>query len=222
MKNIINAFIVLAVLFISKTSQAQQVNWRNLTSDKSHLINVYTGWDYGTVAGIGYGQKLNTTLPIVLNMEYSSAFGKKIFDDFKIKLGGQAEVLKLNNFSASVKAYGIFRRYENELVRLLNFGSEFAANIGYYKTKWYVAGEFGFDKAIVTHIKNSEEMKSNYPGSQDGWYVPTGGNFFYGVISGYSFNSNDVYVKIGKTVTQDFTTTATVPVYLQIGYNRRF
>ena len=222
MKNLQSAFIILFILLISKTSSAQQINWRNLQDNKPHIVNVYMGWDYSTVAGIGYGQKLKTKLPVVLNMEYSFPFGENIFDDFKTKLGGQAEVLKMDNFSVSVKAYGIFRRYENDLVRLVDFGSEFSTNFGYYKTNWYIAGEFGFDKAIATNIKNTDEMKTMYPDVQDGWYVPTGGNFNFGIVSGYSFKSNDLYVKIGKSMTQDFKTTPAVPYYLQIGYNRRF
>jgi hypothetical protein len=215
---------LIAIIFfgISNTSRAQQVNWRNLQDSNAHIINVNMGWDYATVAGIGYGQKLKTHLPIVLNMEYSFPFGNDIFDDFKTKIGAQAELLHLNNFSVSLKAYGLFRRYANEYVRLINFGSEFSTNFGYYKTHWYIAGEFGFDKAIATNIKNSDAMKNLYPDVQDGWYVPTGGNFFYGIVSGYSFKYNDLYAKIGMTTTQDFKTEPGVPYYLQIGYNRRF
>ena len=222
MKKIQSALIILAIIMISKTSSAQQVNWRTLNDTKPHIANVNLGWDYSTAAGIGYGQKLRTTLPILLNIEYSLPFGNTIFDDFKTKLGGQAEVLHLDNFSVSVKAYGIFRRYENKYVRLVDFGSEFATNFGYYRNNWYVAGEFGFDKAIATNIKNSEEMKTIYPGVQDGWYVPTGGNFNFGIVSGYSFANNDLYAKIGTRMTEDFKSSPTVPYYLQIGYNRRF
>jgi len=222
MKKVQSAFIILSILMISKTSSAQQINWRNLDNNKPHIVNVNMGWDYSTTAGIGYGQKLKTTLPVVLNIEYSFPFGNNIFDDFKTKFGGQAEVLHMESFSVSVKVYGVFRRYENDLVRLVDFGSEISTNFGYYKSNWYVAGEVGFDKAIATNIKNSNEMKSNYPNVQDGWYVPTGGNFNFGVVSGYSFNSNDLYLKIGVTVTEDFKSRPTVPYYLQIGYNRRF
>ena len=222
MKKIKSAFIILSILMISKTSSAQQVNWRNLDNNKPHIVNVNMGWDYSTVAGIGYGQKLKTTLPLVLNIEYLFPFGNNMFDDFKTKFGGQAEVLHMESFSVSVKVYGVFRRYENDLVRLVDFGSEFSTNFGYYKLNWYVAGDVGFDKAIATNIKNSNEMKSIYPNVQDGWYVPTGGNFNFGIVSGYSFNSNDLYLKIGVTVTEDFKTRPTVPYSLQIGYNRRF
>jgi hypothetical protein len=222
MKNLKSACIILFVLMISKTSSAQQINWRSLNSNQPHIVNVNMGWDYATGAGIGYGQKLNTGMPIILNIEYSFPFGDHLFDDFKTKLGGQAEILHIDQFSVSVKAYGIFRRYENNFARLLNFGSAFSTNFGYYKSNWYIAGEVGFDKAIATNIKNSEEMKTMYPDVQDGWYLPTGGNFNYGIVSGYSFKNNDLYVKIGRTVTQDFKTAPTVPWYMQIGYNWRF
>src|SRR4051794_4007059 len=172
MKNIIIAVIALAILTIPRICQSQQINWQNFKDGKAHIANINAGWDYGMVAGIGYGQKLKTRLPIVVNIEYSSPFGRNMFDDFKTKLGGQVQVFKVNNFIASAKAYGVFRRYQNDYVRLINFGSEFSGNVGYYKPKWYLAGEFGFDKAITTQIKNSEKMKTIYPNIQDGWYVP--------------------------------------------------
>jgi hypothetical protein len=222
MKKIQCALIILTILMISKTSSAQQINWRNLNDNKPHIVNVQMGWDYATVVGVGYGQKLKTTLPVVLNIEYSSPFGKDMFDEFKTKFGGQTEVLHMDNFSVSVKIYGVFRRYQNDLVRMASFGSEFSTNFGYYKTNWYVAGDIGFDKAIATNIKNSGEMKTIYPYVQDGWYVPTGGNFNLGIVSGYSFSSNDLYVKIGIHVTEDLRSSPAVPYYLQIGYNRRF
>ena len=102
---------------------------------------------------------------------------------------------------------------------MINFGSEFTATAGFYKNKWYAAGELSFDKAIVTHIKHSDLMKQYNPDVQSGWYIPTGGNFLYGLQGGYSFKRNDVYAKIGKTVSQDFKTTSMVPFYFQLGWN---
>ena len=222
MKKIQSALIILSVLLISKPSSAQQINWRNLNDAKPHILTIYTGWDYGTVAGIGYGQKLKTALPVVLNIEYSFPFGHDLFDDFKTKFGGLTEVLHTDNFSVSLKVNGIFRRYQNDLVRIASFGSEFSTNFGYYQTNWYVAGDVGFDKAIATNIKNSDAMKSVYPDVQDGWYTPTGGNFNLGIASGYAFHSNDVYLRMGIHLTEDLKSAPSVPYYVQIGYNRRF
>jgi len=220
MKNIIS--ITVMVMLFALNATAQNINWKSFKENQNHIAAVNIGFDNSFSAGIGYGYKLKTKQPIVFNAEYSMPFGNNLVDDFKTKLGGQMEVVRIKNFAAAIKAHGIFRRYHSGLVTMSNFGSEFAANIGYYKTRWYAAGEFGFDKAIVTNIKNSSLMKDMYPAVRDGWYIPTGGNFFYGIQGGYSFGSNDLNLKIGKTVTQDFKTTAMLPVYLQLGFNRRF
>ena len=216
--------ILAAVAFFGTVNilPAQNINWRGLHAEQIHLINLNVGWDYGSTIGIGYGYKLKTAIPIVLNVDFSLPFGSRLLDDFKVKVGGQAELLRRGNFSATVKAYGIFRRYQNVLARLLNFGSEFSGVCGYFQPAWYAAAEFGFDKAITTHIKNSARMREDFPEVRDGWYIPTGGNFFYGIQAGYSFERYDVYLKFGKTVTQDLKTTALIPFYLQLGLNSKF
>lgn len=216
------AFSIALIVLAAQSVFSQNINWNNFQEGHSHMVNLNMGLDYGFTAAVGYGYKLNVNRPILLNIEYSSPLGKNLVDDFKTKLGGQIEVGKIRNFHAAAKVYGIFRRYQSNLATLTNFGSEFAATIGYYKRKWYVAGEFGFDKAVITNIKNSSVMKENYPGIKDGWYIPAGGNFFYDLQGGYSFGSSDVFLSIGKTVAQDLNTTATLPIYFRIGFDRKF
>src|SRR4030095_1352379 len=203
-------------------SFAQNINWKNLQPYEKHVLNLNVGFDNATSVGIGYGYHFDTKMPLLLNAELSLPFGDKVFDDSKLKLGGQLNVLTLGNFYTTVKAYGIIRRYENDLARLFNFGSEFSATTGYYREKWYAVGEFGFDKAIVTHIKHSDLMKQYNPNVESGWYIPTGGNFFYGRQGGYSFDRNEVYAKVGRVLTQDFKTTPLVPYYFQLGWNMKW
>ena len=95
---------------------------------------------------------------------------------------------------------------------------------GYYQPHWHVAVEIGFDKAIVTHFKHSESFKQNvYALVQDGWYSPaTGGNLTYGLQGGLSFKKMDVFLKAGRVITEDFTTTPQVPFYAQLGVDYRF
>lgn len=214
--------LMLAVTVFAANSNGQNINWRSLQEQK-YVASVNFGMDYGTIVGVGFGYQFKTRLlPIMANAEFSLPAGDKIFDDFKLKVGGQAEVLHLGNFSTTVRAYGIIRQYQNSLTTITNYGSEFSAIAGFYKSKWYAAGEFGFDKAITSHIRNSETMKGHFPGVKDGWYVPTGGNFFYGIQSGFSFGKMDINLKVGKTIAQGFKTSAYMPVYLQIGVNKRF
>lgn len=219
MKNLNNILLAAILTCQLNISFAQNVNWKNLQPSQKHIISLNAGFDHGTVVGVGYGYKLNTKIPLILNLEYSMPFGDKVFDDFKTKIGGQLNIVRANNLFATVKAYGIVRRFENELARMLNFGSEFYATAGFYKNKWYAAGELGFDKAIVTHIKHSDLAKEYNPEIQSGWYIPTGGNFMYGLQGGFSFKNNDVYAKIGRTVSQDFKTRTLVLYYFQVGWN---
>ncbi len=103
-----------------------------------------------------------------------------------------------------------------------SFGSDFSGTLGYYRTKWFLAGEVGFDKAIVTNLKHSQSYREIYPDVTDGWYSPpSGGNFYYGLQAGFSFKQHDIYVKAGKIITQDFKTEPRVPFFAQIGYNFR-
>lgn len=212
--------LAISILFTKNSLNAQNINWGSLQKKEKHIFNVNTSLEYGWTFGGGYGYQLKTKLPIVLSTEYSFPGGNILLDDFKTKIGGTIRFAKVDNFQFSAKLHGVFRRYENTLSRLVNFGSDMSAAAGYYKKKWYVAAEAGFDKAIVTHFKHSQEYKNNFPDVQDGWFEPsTGGNFYYGIQSGISFKQHDIYLKAGRTVTQDFRTSPLIPFYAQLGYN---
>src|SRR5688572_31408225 len=57
---------------------------------------------------------------------YTTLFrsGEKLLDDFKTKIGGYTRLYEVGNFMFSAKIHGVFRRYENSSVRLLNFGGD--------------------------------------------------------------------------------------------------
>jgi hypothetical protein len=221
MRNIL--IITILLYLLSNTLNAQNINWRAFNQEQKQIIGINAGLDYGLTYGVNYGRKLNTKLPMVLNGELSFPSGNKVLEDFKVKMGVQCEVIHSGNFSATLKVNGIFRRFENDYARLLNFGSEFAGVAGYYKPRWYVAGELSFDKAIITHIKHLPAAIENNPDLTTGWYIPTGGNFAYGIQSGIALGEkNDLNLKIGRVISQNFKTEPTLPFYLQIGYSRWF
>ncbi|MBB4801071.1 hypothetical protein HNP37_001110 [Flavobacterium nitrogenifigens] len=220
MKAIVALITFLISLLTTHISQAQTINWESLQENQKHILSVNVGWDYSFVYGLSYGFHLKTKMPIILESSISLASGEVIFDDFKTKFGGQINFYQINNFRFNASLHGIYRRYGNPLVTLQNFGADAGIVIGYYKPKWFASGEFGFDKAIVTHFKHSDIYKDVYPDVKNGWYEPsTGGNFNFGVQGGYSFGRNDIILRAGKVVTQDFKTTPLIPFYVQVGYN---
>lgn len=210
--------LLFFALFCAQKGQAQTVNWGNFQQTK-HLVFVETGWEHGLIYGVAYGYQLHFNIPVLLNAHVSIPSGTKLFDDLKVKTGAQVVFLNKPNLKGSIALNGVFRTYESPLVRLANFGSEMKGTLGYFKPKWFVAGEFGFDKAIVTHFKHSDSFRENiYQAVQDGWYEPaTGGNFLYGIQTGLSRRKFDLSLRIGKVVTQDFKTTPLLPYYLGVG-----
>ena len=201
-------------------ANAQTLNWKNLSEEQKHIVNLNVGIDYGATLGVAYGYHVKSSVPLVLNAEFSMPAGANLFDDFSTKMGAQARIFEWKSFCFSGEVQGIFRRYQTPYVRLMNFGSEFSGTFGYYRHSWFAAAQVGFDKAIVTQFKNSELLKENYPGIQNGWYQPaTGGNFFYGIQGGYSFSNFDVYMKTAKVIQQDFKTSPLIPFYAQLGVN---
>ncbi|WP_233431360.1 hypothetical protein [Flavobacterium tructae] len=219
MKTILLISIFIFSIFIGKT-YSQTLNWENLKENQKHILNVNAGWEHSFVYGLAYGYHLKTKLPIVVEASFSLPSGETVFDDFKSKIGGQINLYQINHFRFNAAIHGIYRRYENPLVTLQNFGADATAIIGYYKPKWFAAGEFGFDKAIATHFKNSAIYKEVYPDVKNGWYEPsTGGNFNYGIQAGYSFRRSDLTLRLGKVITQDFKTEPLIPLYFQLGYN---
>ena len=224
MKNLIIRIVILSLTIFYGSAKAQTINWASMKEENKHLVNANLGWDYSVSYSLGYGYQFKIlTLPTLANLEYSAPSGDKKLDDFKSELGIQVRLFELNNFQFSTKIHGVFRRYESNMVRLVNFGSNMSAIAGYYREIWFVAAEGGFDKAIVTHFQHSQRAKGRYPDVIGGWYQPaTGGNLYYGLQTGFSFWKNDLYVKAGKVINQNLKTTPLLPYYFQFGYNFKF
>jgi len=219
MKSII---IATGLFCFLQTVSAQTINWQTIDSSK-HVVTAGFEWDYSIAYSVGYAYQLNSKLPIVLNFNFIIPSGKNLLDDFKTKIGGQIVLLNQSNIKGTIALNGIYRRYENDLVRLQNFGSEMRGTFGYYKPKWFVAVEVDFDKAIITHFKHSNMCREDiYQNVKNGWYdSATGGNFSYGLQTGYSFKKADITLNFGRVITQNFKTSPMIPFYLRLGYNHK-
>jgi hypothetical protein len=194
-----------------------------LGEEQRNVVQMHAGFDYGATVQVGYARSFTLVRPVIAGLEYSFPMGSTLTDDFKVRLGGQVEVVEIDGFSATIKIYSNFRRYQTQLVRIVSFGSDFALLAGYYSATWYAAGELGFDKAIATQLKHSDIMRMNFPGIRDGWYVPTGGNWYYGVQGGKTIGEIlEVSLRLGATNAQFDDENAAMPVYLQLGVGVKF
>lgn len=220
MKFFIKALFLLLNLAFVMIAESQTLNFASIDTS-TQIIHGDIGWDYGSSFSFGYIHKLPQIEKLSFHTNLSVPFGRKVIDDFKFKVGGQFVVFERKNWKGSVVFNGIYRRCENPLVRLQNIGGELKGVFGFYRPKWFIASELGFDKAILTHFKHSNTFREYvYSEVKDGWYEPsTGGNLQYGFQLGYSQKKIDLIGGFGKIVSQDFKTTPLIPFYLMIGCN---
>ncbi len=215
--------IIALVVATFTTGHTQIVNWRSLQENQPNLVQLDFGLDYGTTVQLGYSRAFDWFRPVVLGLDFSSPMGNVLVDDFKVRLGGQMEVLQIGGFSATVRIQSNFRRYENQMVEIVSFGSDLGLVTGYYASTWHVAGEFGFDKSIVSHFGHSDIMRSSFPAIRDGWFLPTGGNYYYGIQAGKTLG--DTYalsLRVGATDAQFDDENSMLPYYIQAGLGIRF
>ena len=207
----------------SEVSVSQNINWRALREDNPNIVQLNAGYDFGVTTQLGYYRAFTMIKPAMVGLDFSFPMGNNLLDDFKVRLGGQVEVVEFHGFSATIKISSVFRRYQTELVRIVSFGSDFAVLAGYCTPTWSIGGEFGFDKSITSQFKNSEIMRAYFPATKDGWYVPTGGHYYYGMQGGKTIGESfDLSLRLGATRAQFNDENAVLPLYFQMGLGVRF
>ncbi len=216
--------VLLLLMAAIEGGYSQNVNWRSLGEDQQNIVQFNFGYDFGVTAQVGYYRTFTFIKPVAVGLDYSLPMGRNLLDDFKIRLGGQVEIIEIGGFSTTVKILSNFRRYQNDLVTVASFGSDFAVVTGYYAPSWYAAGEFGFDKSITTNLKHSTIMRTYvFPGVRDGWYLPSGGNFYFGIQAGKTLGEVlELSLRLGATRGEAGDEDAVVPLYLQLGLGVRF
>ena len=193
---------------------AQNINWSSQDQKQNNFIYLNKGFDYGLTVQLGYAYQLNLFNQTLITADISVPMGKDFFDDYKGRLTMHSTIFSLGDFTMSGKIAGIARRHETNLVRINNFGAEMTAILGYYKPKFHIAAEFGFDKAISTHLKHQGLLKENFPEITDGWFVPTGGNFNYGIQASKTIGQRfELSLRLGTTSAEKGGPDALLPVY---------
>ena len=104
------------------------------------------------------------------------------------------------------------------------FSLEEGLLFGYFSNKWYVAGEFDYEKFLLTHIKHNNWYRENvYADAKDGWYSSTGGKFTFGLQGGYTFRDViELTLRLGMYKTESFNDPVGVPFFANIGVNYHF
>jgi hypothetical protein len=201
---------------------AAQWNVERFGSTRNQVYTTF-GLDPALVASAGYGR----VVPWLgrawqLGAEVGVVAAEFDTRDFRARLQARTTLVRWRSVRLVGSAAFITRGTENSTYRALNFGADFTGAAGVYRPGWFVAGEFGFDKAIITHLAHSDWYRENfYPEAKDGWYLNAGGTFHYGFAGGVAIGRTELAVRAGWRQTEDFNDLLP-PIYASLGVGFRF
>ena len=209
--------VALVVLALAARDVAAQWNVARFGEARNQLYTSF-GLDPAFVGSVGYGR----VVPMLgrewqLGVEVGVVAAKFDGRDFRARLQARTTAVRWRSLRLVGSAAFITRGTENSIFRALNFGADFTGAAGMYRRHWFVAGEFGFDKAIITHITQSDWYRTHfYPEAKDGWYLDAGGTYHYGVAGGVTIGRTELALRAGWLRTEDFNDMEP-PMYASLG-----
>jgi len=217
MNTTLRIVVALAVPAMAARDVAAQWNVERFGSTRNQVYTTF-GLDPALVSSVGYGR----VVPLLgrewqLGAEVGVVAAEFDTRDFRARLQARTSLVRWRSLRLVGSAAFITRGTENSIYRALNFGADFTGAAGVYRQGWFVAGEFGFDKAIITHLTHSDWYRENfYPDAKDGWYLNAGGTYHYGVSGGVAIGRTELTLRAGWQRTEDFNDLLP-PVYASLG-----
>jgi len=208
---------VLLLSALLAREAAAQWNVARFGTDRNRVYTTF-GLDPAVVTSLGYGR----IVPLMghaflLAGEVGVVAARMDTRDFRARLGTQTSLVGWRSLHLTGSATFVTRGTENSIYRGFDFGADFTGTLGVYRHGWFAAGEFGFDKAVITHVTHSDWYRTYfYPGAKDGWYLNAGGTFHSGVTGGFALGRAEVVLRFGWLRTEDFDVMLP-PTYASVG-----
>lgn len=210
---------ILGILLTALVAGDAAAQW-NVARFSTERNRVYTtfGLDPALVTTVGYGRVAQVKgHGVQFTGDVGVVTASMDTRDFRTRLSVQTSLLQWRSVHLTGSATAITRGTENAIYRGINFGADFAGTLGVYRQRWFAAGEFGFDKAVITHVKHSEWYRTHfYPDAKDGWYLDAGGTYRGGIVSGLALGRTELVARFGLLRTERFNELMP-PMYASLG-----
>jgi hypothetical protein len=217
MSRILSIFVGVLLAVIVTRNAAAQWNVARFGTERDRVYTAF-GLDPALVSSLGYGR----VIPLRgHDFQFTGDVGVVAAHmdtgDFRVRLGTQTSLVRWRSLHLTGSATFITRGTENSIYHGFNFGSDFTGTLGWYRHGWFGAGEFGFDKAIITHLTHTDWYRTYFfPDAKDGWYLDAGGTFHYGLVGSYALGKAEVVGRFGWLRTEDFNDLVP-PMYASLG-----
>jgi hypothetical protein len=220
-----SARIIAAALLLcaaTVTDAAAQWNVAHVRAERNHAWATF-GLEPALVTSVGYARLLRVVgHDFQVTAEGGVAAAELDVHDFRVRLGARTSLMQWRSLHLTGSAVFVTRGTENDIYRGLNFGADVTGAFGVYTDRWFVAGEFGKDKAIITHLTHTDWYRTRYyPEARDGWYLDAGGTYHYGGAAGLALGRVELLGRFGWQRTEDFNRLP-VPVYGSLGVGFAF
>jgi len=216
--------VVAGLLLTALLAGRADAQW-NVSRFRAGSSQAYTtfGLDPAVVASMGFAHVVSMGgRPVQLAAEAGVVAAHLDARDYRARLGVQTSVARWRSLRLTGSASFLSRGTENSIYRGFDFGADITGTLGVYRHRWFAAGEFGKDKAIITHVTHSDWYRTwFYPEAKDGWYLDAGGTFHYGLAAGLSMGATEVVGRFGFRSTEDFND-VTPPMYATLGVGVAF
>lgn len=211
--------ITVGILLSAVSAQGSAAQW-NVARFGAEANRVYTtfGLDPALVTSLGYAR----VIPVgghafQINGDLGVATARWDARDFRLRFGVQTSLELWGSFHLAGSATAIARGTENVIYRGYDFGADVTGTLGFYRQRWFLAGEFGKDKAVITHVEHTDWYRDQYyPDAKDGWYLDAGGTLHFGLGAGLTLGRAELEGRFGFLRTEDFND-VTPPVYARLG-----
>ncbi|HET9134402.1 MAG TPA: hypothetical protein VFN90_08865 [Gemmatimonadales bacterium] len=211
--------LIVTMILVASLPHVASAQWnlaRRTIGDTRLSMSV--GVDPAVIGSVG----LHHTVRIVglrtqLGADAGIVGGEADLRDYRARLGAEVQLVELGQVRVAAALSGIVRGTSTLLFRGTNIGADAGLTAGLYRRGWFVAGEAGFDKAILTHLVHSDWYRERvYREAKDGWYLDNGGTWRFGAAIGVSVGATELLLRGGLQRTQGWEPLL-VPAYLSIG-----
>jgi len=189
--------------------------------DGTNIATLTTGGEHGIVVGGGYAHVVTIAdHPAIVGGDVTFVPGAP--DDVRVEAGVMTPLVSRGAWCVLGGIAAVATDTNDDLAHMVSLGTDTVVLAGRYTRRWFAAAELGFQWAFATHITHSDGYRMLvYPDARDGWYGNTSGLLRAGVQGGVSFGGNDVILRAG-IVRDDAGMTPLLPIYVTLGYDRRW
>jgi len=206
--------LVLAVSIASST----HAQWNVARFDSTKMWTYATfGLDPAFIGSVGVSGVIPGRVKVQLGAEVGSVVAAFDLRDWRSRATARASLIQWGAFRLTTEDAVITRGTSNSIYTAFNLGASTTFTAGAYRRRWFLASEAGFDKSILTRIRNSDWYREYYyADAKNGWYLTPGGTFHAGLTGGVTLGNIDITARAGKLRTERMND-LTPPMYATIG-----